>query len=406
MIFAAPFLAARFSFSVFCAFFLATCFGFCAPFMNDHYTAVPGSAPRRLRVAALVFVLAWFFVPELRSSIPAWLPFFVLLALEVNFLVLGWRERGAAPMPRGRTPQETDIAEFGGREWIQPELHEVGRYQVWIPEQMEEDEVELTVPRGRGWSLWEAALVLAVVALLLFVFAPDRGWSSLSAAEQTRTEARLSAEAARIAGHPARVHCDAKGEAVGVVQHADGLAEIGGTHAFLTPGICFRLHRLAFDGDEGPFSQTARAVAVLAHEAWHLRGERDEGVTNCYAFQSGVELGRAARPLPRDRGPDDEPAAGRERDPGPLGPRIPRPARVPRRRRPRPRSGQLAVSVSNLRRKSAQEFLDFVGAIRQNVFFAPERFRSALQGKEVRIDESLARCDRSGLRLHGVGAGP
>jgi len=30
---------------------------------------------------------------------------------------------------------------------------------------------------------------------------------------------------------------------------------------------------------------------VLAHEAWHLRGERDEGTTECYALQSGVELG-------------------------------------------------------------------------------------------------------------------
>ena len=30
---------------------------------------------------------------------------------------------------------------------------------------------------------------------------------------------------------------------------------------------------------------------MLAHEAWHLRGEADEGVTNCYAFQSGVGLG-------------------------------------------------------------------------------------------------------------------
>ena len=31
---------------------------------------------------------------------------------------------------------------------------------------------------------------------------------------------------------------------------------------------------------------------MLAHEAWHLRGVSDEGVANCYAFQSGVELGR------------------------------------------------------------------------------------------------------------------
>jgi hypothetical protein len=33
-------------------------------------------------------------------------------------------------------------------------------------------------------------------------------------------------------------------------------------------------------------------LAVLAHEAWHLRGVRDEGATECYALQSGVELGQ------------------------------------------------------------------------------------------------------------------
>ena len=31
---------------------------------------------------------------------------------------------------------------------------------------------------------------------------------------------------------------------------------------------------------------------MLAHEAWHLSGVRNEGVTECYAFQSGVALGQ------------------------------------------------------------------------------------------------------------------
>jgi hypothetical protein len=31
---------------------------------------------------------------------------------------------------------------------------------------------------------------------------------------------------------------------------------------------------------------------VLAHESWHLRGERNEARTECFALQSGVELGR------------------------------------------------------------------------------------------------------------------
>lgn len=131
--------------------------------------------------------------------------------------------------------------------------------------------------------------MLAVVGVVLFVLVPDRG---LSDAERARIESRLSVEAGRIAGHRAVVHCDARGETVGIVQHADGVAEVGGTNAYLTPDICARLYRLAFNGDEGSFSQTARAIAVLAHEAWHLQGETDEGLTNCYAFQSGVALGQ------------------------------------------------------------------------------------------------------------------
>ena len=75
------------------------------------------------------------------------------------------------------------------------------------------------------------------------------------------------------------------------MQHSDGVAEVGGDVAYLTPARCHDLYRQAFEGG-GPFSQTARAVAVLAHESWHLRGERDEGRTECFALQSGVDLAR------------------------------------------------------------------------------------------------------------------
>jgi hypothetical protein len=66
---------------------------------------------------------------------------------------------------------------------------------------------------------------------------------------------------------------------------------VGGDHAYLTPERCLDLYRLAFE-DEVTGSRTGRAIAVLAHEAWHLRGESDEATTECYALQSGVELGR------------------------------------------------------------------------------------------------------------------
>ncbi|MEO5574909.1 MAG: hypothetical protein ABIR67_03465 [Gaiellaceae bacterium] len=245
---------------------------------------------RRLRIGAVALVLAWLFVPLLRRSIPAWIPFLAFAALEAHFLVGGLREQGAPAGPRGRAPQAADLDDFGGPEWLEPVLVEVDGRQVWIPADVER-EPRPARPAQRLLPRLEGVAVLAALALL-FVLLPEGGWHGLDQADRARTEARLSAEAARIAGHRAVVHCDARGEAVGVVQHADGVAEVGGTNAYLTPAICFRLHRLAFENDEGAFSQTARAIAVLAHEAWHLRGESDEGVTNCYAFQSGVELGQ------------------------------------------------------------------------------------------------------------------
>ena len=244
---------------------------------------------RRLRIAAVALVLAWFFVPALRRSIPAWVPFLAFAALEAQFLLAGLRERGAPSGPRGRAPQAADVEELGGPEWLEPTLVEIDGRQVWVPAEVER-EPRPARPRRRLLPRLEGAAVLAGL-LLLLVLLPERGWRGLDDADQSRTQARLSAEAGRIARHRVQIRCDGRGEAVGIVQHADGVAEVGGTNAFLTPEICFRLYRLAFRGDEGSFSQTARAIAVLAHEAWHLRGEADEGVTNCYAFQSGVELG-------------------------------------------------------------------------------------------------------------------
>lgn len=249
---------------------------------------------RRLRIAAVVAISVWFFVPELQRAIPLWLPFLAFAALELHFLVAGLRERGSPRAPSGRSPQETDIADLGGEAWLEPTIVEVDGQDVWLPAEIETDEEpwERPAPRRRLWSRLEGVAVLAALAVVLFVLVPDRGWGGLDQADRAKTEALLSSEAGRIAGHTARVHCDAKGEAVGVVQHADGLAEIGGTNAYLTPGNCYQLYRLAFKRDEGSFSQTARAIAVLAHEAWHLRGETNEGIVNCYAFQSGVTLGR------------------------------------------------------------------------------------------------------------------
>ena len=284
--------------------------------------------PRRLRIAAVVLIVAWFFLPGLQAWIPLWIPFVVYAALELNFLIVGVREPHV-PTTRGRIPETTDIEQFGGEGWLAPRLVRIEGQDVWIPAGgKSEEEVEELIEESRerllqgepAHSLFpqpppaevprrqrllarlEGVAVLGALAFVLFVLVPDRGWNGLDKADQEKTGALLSSEAGRIAGHTAVVHCDARGEAVGVVQHADGIAEVGGINAYLTPDICYRLYRLKYKGDEGAFSQTARAIAVLAHEAWHLHGETDEGVTNCYAFQSGVALGRRlglsrARPL-------------------------------------------------------------------------------------------------------------
>jgi len=254
----------------------------------------PLSLARRLRIAAVVLIVAWFFLPGLKDWVPVWVPFLAFAALEVNFLLAGLREESGTAK-RGRLPQDADIEELGGEEWLEPVLVEVDGRSVWLPEGAEsEEDVEAPRPLRRQGPLLgrlEGVVVVAALAFVLFVLVPRGGWDGLDSGDQAKTAALLSAEAGTIAGHEAVVHCDARGEAVGIVQHADGIAEVGGRNAYLTPEICFRLYRLAFEDDEGAFSQTARAIAVLAHEAWHLRGETDEGVVNCYAFQSGVALG-------------------------------------------------------------------------------------------------------------------
>jgi hypothetical protein len=232
--------------------------------------------PTALRLALAVFVLAWIFGPyELRSAIPVWIAFLIVLGLEVNFL-LGALSRPAPATP-DRGPQPIDRERFG--------------YPAW-PEDEEEGAVE---EEAGAWVPVRRFLVgLAVIAALalVFWFAESRsGWDSLSVDSRTDAQDRFSREASLIAGKPVRIRCDESGAYVGAVQHTEGVATVGGELAYLTPDRCLDLYRLAFEG-EVRSSQTARALVVLAHEAWHLRGVQDEGTAECYALQSGVDAGQ------------------------------------------------------------------------------------------------------------------
>ena len=192
----------------------------------------------------------------------------------------------------------------------------------------------------------ETAAALAVVAGILYYASRPHGWDAVSTAHRARAEAVFSREAEKIAGHPARVVCDTSGRYVGFVQDADGLAFVGGARAYLTPAICDTLYQLAFKHRAQSFPRTARAIAVLAHESWHLEGVSNEGLTNCYAFQSGVRLGV-------DLGLSDGTAYSMMREQLATNavrlrrrPALPRPARLPKRRRLRPEPRLEPVSMS------------------------------------------------------------
>jgi len=233
-----------------------------------------------VRLGLVVFVVVWLFGPEdLRAVVPLWLPFLVALGLEVQFFLNAWRSPAYRSTPPDRRPQEIDRELYG---WAGDDDEEDDdEDDEWVPEE----------PR-RPWP-WRGLLagltVIATLGVLAVVVESRSGWRGLSDAEQAAATARFSAEASRIAGHPVEIRCDESGERVGFVQHTDGVAEIGGDVAYLTPDRCHELYRLAFDGETT--GGTARGIAVLAHEAWHLQGVRDESTTECYALQSGVALG-------------------------------------------------------------------------------------------------------------------
>jgi hypothetical protein len=238
-----------------------------------------------LRVALSVFVVLWIFGPDaLRSTVPILLVFLIALGLELNFLVAAFRSTSSRRPDR--RPQDVDRERYGYH-WEADEPDD--------PLEDAAEPAELGAAYRRSLAPVRRFLVgLGVIATLglgIWYVESHTGWDALD--ENTRIEAseRFSDEASRIAEKPVTIYCDESGDFVGAVQHADGVAEVGGDHAYVTPEICLDLYRLAFE-DDVRGSRTGRALAVLAHETWHLRGVADEGTTECYALQSGVEIGQ------------------------------------------------------------------------------------------------------------------
>ena len=253
-----------------------------------------------LRAALVLFLLALLFGPYwLRAAVPVWLPFLALAGLEVHFFLGALR--AAPPVRPDRGPQPVDRELYGYPAFDErDDFEEDEDYEDGEPPLESEPVVAPDRPRPRPLGRLLAGLVLiGGLGLLLWVADGRTGWTGLSAAARAEATARFSAEASRIAGKPVTIRCDESGRHVGVVQHADGSALVGGNVAYLTPERCLDLYRLAFKDEVRP-SQTARSLSVLAHEAWHLRGVADEGTTECYALQSAVGLGRRLG-LPEER---------------------------------------------------------------------------------------------------------
>ncbi len=235
-----------------------------------------------VRVALIAFVLAWILGPrDIRDAVPIVVVFLLAVGLEAAFVV-GALRGDARPAP-DRGPQEVDRDRYGFRPEEEEDADEADGYE------LDDD-----------WYVFDAAPspvrrfavglgLIGVLVALVWIFGGS-GWSSLPGDRRTEAVARFSDEASIIAEKPVAIRCDEARDYVGAVQHADGVAVVGGDLAILTPEICHELYRLAFDGEVNG-SRTGRAIAVLAHESWHLRGERDEGQTECYALQSGVDLG-------------------------------------------------------------------------------------------------------------------
>ena len=166
-----------------------------------------------LRVALVVFVLAWLFGPyTLRSAVPIWLPFLIALGLELQFFVGGFR---AAPARRpDRGPQAVDRERYGyADDTDELLLVRDGDEELWLPYRGEtHDEVAALIAEAREQSEEQAAEpameerrrpgppfrrflaglgLIGALVLIIWVVEGRTGWDGLDA-ETDRKSTRLN----------------------------------------------------------------------------------------------------------------------------------------------------------------------------------------------------------------------
>jgi hypothetical protein len=141
------------------------------------------------------------------------------------------------------------------------------------------------------WMIGKLLLVglVAVVAAFAWTKHEDR----------VREQDRLARIASQLAGRPVGVRCpsffaglvDVRGEAGSVQFDADGRPA---NYTNLAPDTCDELRNFShvdfscLDTHTCSYKQfeAGWAAHTLAHEAFHLRGFADEGITECYAMQN------------------------------------------------------------------------------------------------------------------------
>jgi hypothetical protein len=149
-----------------------------------------------------------------------------------------------------------------------------------------------------------------LLAVGLVVIVAAFAWSKHE--DRIREQNSLARIASELAGRPVGVHCpsflgglvDVHGEAGRVQFDENGKPA---SHTDLAPETCDALRHFkhvdfsCLDRHTCAFKQfeAGWAAHTLAHESFHLRGFRDEGVTECYAMQNTAfvanQLGLAPR---------------------------------------------------------------------------------------------------------------
>jgi hypothetical protein len=162
-----------------------------------------------------------------------------------------------------------------------------------------------------------AATPLWVKLSIAIALASTLGWWTLDRADRLGNENRLSAIASQIAGREVKVRCP------GPIGRVLGEDQLEGSVRFdaadrpaddtrLRKTSCAELDALA-EGRRGKElacteragilcgrhgRELAMAVDVLTHEAWHLRGIRDEARTECNSLQTMAGTAQALGATP------------------------------------------------------------------------------------------------------------